>query len=450
MALPPLQLKEDVRDHLQTSFINDQTVSELGKHKCEEEFLRLLDQLGSPPLFTTLRVNIHNSDCEHIIPLLQEEINKQCDKRGICHFDILKHHSLKDVVVIKNRGPNLNLEQSEKEVIVDLACGMAVLRGADVFVQGIMAAHPGMNENTLVSVFADVEGACRKGFVKQFTGRKIFIGNGVAKFSRDKIFTVNGMRGVGISMTHPLYEAPCLSDILPELVFPQNLPSAVCVHVLDPQPGELVLDMCAAPGGKTQHIATLMRNEGRIVALDKVKQKVKRVEANVQVWGMTCVECYAFDATEACRDGAGGSPPYPAGMFDRVLLDAPCSALGQRPSSFCKMTLPSLRSFETYQWKFFTQAVRLLKPGGTLVYSTCTITMAENEGCVAHALKTFPNLELCPQIPHVGGPGRLCPGLTADQLAKLQRFSPAREEGTDPTVDNDTIGFFIAKFKKKS
>ena len=66
--------------------------------------------------------------------------------------------------------------------------------------------------------------------------------------------------GVGIAMTEPVYESPCLSDLLPSLIFPQNLPSAVAVHVLDPQPGECVLDMCAAPGGKTCHIATLMEN----------------------------------------------------------------------------------------------------------------------------------------------------------------------------------------------
>lgn len=68
-------------------------------------------------------------------------------------------------------------------------------------------------------------------------------------------------RGVGIKMTQPLYEAPSLDDILPDLLFAQNLPSIVCSLVLDPQPGELVIDMCASPGGKTNHIATLMKNK---------------------------------------------------------------------------------------------------------------------------------------------------------------------------------------------
>ena len=62
-------------------------------------------------------------------------------------------------------------------------------------------------------------------------------------------------------MTHPLYEAPCLDDVLPDLLFAQNLPSIVCGLVLDPQPGETVIDMCASPGGKTNHIASLMKDQ---------------------------------------------------------------------------------------------------------------------------------------------------------------------------------------------
>ena len=71
--------------------------------------------------------------------------------------------------------------------------------------------------------------------------------------------------GVGILMTEPLYEAPCVSDLRPDLILAQNLPSIVCTHVLDPQPGERILDMCASPGGKTTHIAHKMA--------DKVKNK---------------------------------------------------------------------------------------------------------------------------------------------------------------------------------
>lgn len=71
----------------------------------------------------------------------------------------------------------------------------------------------------------------------------------------------NDCSGVGILMTEPLYKAPCLSDLRPDLIMAQNLPSIVCTRVLDPKPGERILDMCAAPGGKTMHIASRMQNK---------------------------------------------------------------------------------------------------------------------------------------------------------------------------------------------
>lgn len=71
----------------------------------------------------------------------------------------------------------------------------------------------------------------------------------------------NDCSGVGVLMTEPLYEAPCLSDLRPDLIMAQNLPSIVCTHVLDLKPGERILDMCAAPGGKTMHIASKMQNK---------------------------------------------------------------------------------------------------------------------------------------------------------------------------------------------
>lgn len=83
-------------------------------------------------------------------------------------------------------------------------------------------------------------------------------------------------RGVGIKMTHPLYEAPCLDDVLPDLVFAQNLPSIVCGLVLDPQPGETVIDMCASPGGKTNHIASLMKDQVELLDICLLNMSTRR------------------------------------------------------------------------------------------------------------------------------------------------------------------------------
>ncbi|KAK3109203.1 hypothetical protein FSP39_025417 [Pinctada imbricata] len=338
-----------------------------------------------------------------------------------------QHPILEEVLIIENRGPNTECQKSEKEVIVDLSCGMSVLRGADVFVQGIMGAPPNMLAGDHVSVYADLDGKCLKGSNKVYTGNKTYVGNGVAQRSRAEIFkTENPLSGVGVLMTEPLYEAPSLSDLSPHITYPQNFPSAVCVTVLDPQPGEVILDMCAAPGGKTTHIATNMKDKGRVVAIDKTEQKIRRVKRNAQNWNLTCIECYAFDSTKSCdvNSDFNNGPPYPPETFDRILLDAPCSALGQRPSLKNPMSLKTLKSHPVCQRKLLEKAVDLLKPGGVLVYSTCTITLEENEEQVAWAINKFPCLSLDEQIPFLGEVGRQCEGLSEDEISQLQYFNP--------------------------
>lgn len=407
----------------------------------------------TPPAVTTLRVNTRAADRHAIAKQLKTELEKQYTDRGSNPPPIVVHPALKDVLVVPSRGPNPKPPEVTKEVIVDQSCGMAVLRGADVFVLGIMGAPSYLAAGETVAVYADLEGQCRKGLKEEYRERKVYVGCGVMQLSRDQIFCSAQvkLRGVGIKMTRPLFEAPSLDDILPGLLFAQNLPSIVCSLVLDPHPGELVIDMCASPGGKTNHIATLMNNEGRVVALDKTAMKIEKMQCNLSRWQISCVDCYAHDSTKCSQPDTeiNGPPPYPPGSFDRVLLDVPCSALGQRPMLRNRMTLKSLQSYASYQRKFIETGVELLKPGGTLVYSTCTITMEENEHQVAWILDKYPCMKLAPQTPHLGDVGRPCKGLTSGHLEMLQRYDPSSDTSKSKYfTDNDTIGFFIAKFVK--
>lgn len=117
-------------------------------------------------------------------------------------------------------------------------------------------------------------------------------------------------------------------------------------------------------------------------------------------------------------------------------------ALGLRPRLAFPTTMKDLQDFENYQRGFFYSAVMLLKPGGTLTYSTCTINPQENEGMVQWALDTYPCLTLVPATPpQLGGPGLQGFGLSPTACAMVQRFDPA-------ATTHDTIGFFIAKFVK--
>ncbi|XP_073763718.1 tRNA (cytosine(72)-C(5))-methyltransferase NSUN6 isoform X3 [Danio rerio] len=323
--------------------------------------------------------------------------------------------------------------------------------------------RPVMKAGDVVSVFSDVEGKCTRG-ATEFNGKKVFVGNGVSEVNRSELFSSDKPgRGLAIRMTEPLYQSPSFDGVLTDELFLQNLPSVVVGYVLGPRPGERVLDMCAAPGGKTTHIASLMGNQGVVVALEKVRSKMEKILRNAQMLKLDCIKAYCCNSIHAVSSDPAQEytegPPFPEESFDRILLDAPCSGLGQRPNMSYSWSLKEVCSYQPLQRKLFTTAVRLLKSGGVLVYSTCTVTLAENEEQVSWALKTFPCLTLQPQVPHVGSEGMLGAGLSCEQRRLLQRFRPELGwtgerftfslEKLPQDANQDTIGFFIAKFSKR-
>ncbi|MEE6466830.1 hypothetical protein FKM82_007064 [Ascaphus truei] len=380
---------------------------------------------------------------------------------------ILQHPKLHDLLLIPVIGPRRTLEQHSSQVIVGAQCGNAVLRGAHVYSAGIVSASKWMKAGDEVSVYSDIEGKCKRG-AKEFLETKVFLGNGISELSRSEIFcSSHPVKGKGIRMTEPVYLSPSFDNVLSGYIFLQNLPSAVASHVLNPQPGERVLDMCAAPGGKTTHIATLMNDQGEVIAMDKIANKVEKIKCNASVLKLSCIKAFCFNSTKAVADdktthGQGG-PPFLPESFNRVLLDAPCSGMGQRPNMVCALSFKEVTSYKPLQRKLISVAVKLLKPGGVLVYSTCTITLSENEEQVAWALQTFPCLQLQSQEPHIGGEGMMGAALSSDHLKLLQRFDPSLAELRDVDLNNltssvedmivlankDTIGFFIARFIKK-
>ncbi|XP_011517689.1 tRNA (cytosine(72)-C(5))-methyltransferase NSUN6 isoform X9 [Homo sapiens] len=384
---------------------------------------------------------------------------------------ILQHPDLQDVLLIPVIGPRKNIKKQQCEAIVGAQCGNAVLRGAHVYAPGIVSASQFMKAGDVISVYSDIKGKCKKG-AKEFDGTKVFLGNGISELSRKEIFSglpelKYVIRGMGIRMTEPVYLSPSFDSVLPRYLFLQNLPSALVSHVLNPQPGEKILDLCAAPGGKTTHIAALMHDQGEVIALDKIFNKVEKIKQNALLLGLNSIRAFCFDGTKAVKldmvEDTEGEPPFLPESFDRILLDAPCSGMGQRPNMACTWSVKEVASYQPLQRKLFTAAVQLLKPEGVLVYSTCTITLAENEEQVAWALTKFPCLQLQPQEPQIGGEGMRGAGLSCEQLKQLQRFDPsavplpdtdmdslreARREDMLRLANKDSIGFFIAKFVK--
>lgn len=168
-------------------------------------------------------------------------------------------------------------------------------------------------------------------------------------------------------------------------IYVQALSSLVPVLILDPQPGEIILDLTAAPGSKTTQMASRMRGEGSIVACDNNRVRFFKLKANLQLQG-----CENIEALLTYGESIGRK--Y-ANYFDRVLLDAPCSSEGRfnvhKPQTIGYWKMQKVKEMQKKQKKLFFSAVSALKPGGTLVYSTCTFAPEENEGVLDWAFKKF-------------------------------------------------------------
>ena len=197
-------------------------------------------------------------------------------------------------------------------------------------------------------------------------------------------------------------------------------------HVVAPKPGEFVLDMCSAPGGKTTHLAELMNNQGRIVALDIYDAKLARVEENAKRLGISIIKTKHLDAREAGN--------LFTGKVDCVLLDAPCSGLGvlrRRPDARWRKTEKEIAHLPELQRELLESAARAVRLGGVIVYSTCTIEPAENEELVRSFLAEHE--EFVGEMTGAYLPLR-------SSKSNLVQFYPQRD-GID--------GFFIARLKRK-
>lgn len=213
------------------------------------------------------------------------------------------------------------------------------------------------------------------------------------------------------------------------LITIQDESSMLPATVLNPRPGMKVLDMCAAPGGKTTHMAEKMNNEGSILATDLHPKKLDLIEENTERLGLSIVQTAPIDGRKAAEY-------LKAEDYDAILVDAPCSGLGvmrRKPDIKYTKREEDLQSLQTIQLNILKNAVQLLKVGGKLVYSTCTVDKEENEGTVKAFLANHPEMEA---VALENLPEQL---MTKQQDGMLQVFP--QDIGSD--------GFFVAAFIKK-
>ncbi|ASJ15155.1 RsmB/NOP family class I SAM-dependent RNA methyltransferase [Thermococcus radiotolerans] len=315
---------------------------------------------------------------------------------------------LKEGIYFEREGPNFpdDYEPGLPVVRANKFASESVYQGAMLYAPGVLQADKKIKPGDEVEI-RDPRG--------------LLVGIGVARMSAKEM--IISTRGLAVEVTLPKFKLPSLSELesfKEGLFYAQSLPSMVVAHVLEPSEEELIVDMAAAPGGKTSHIAQLMQNRGEIIAMDKSKNRLKKMEEELKRLGVKTVKPIHMDSRKLPELGIEA---------DKILLDAPCTALGIRPKLWESRTPKDIEATARYQRHFINAAIKSLRRGGVLVYSTCTLSYEENEANVKYILGK--GLKLEEQSIFIGSSGM--------GIDEVQRFYPNRHL---------TQGFFIARFRK--
>ena len=228
----------------------------------------------------------------------------------------------------------------------------------------------------------------------------LYVRANILKVSRDQLMRSLQEEGAEVVASHSLPECIRLTRLPSSLsdlssyqrgwFQVQDESSMLVSHILDPQPGDIVIDACAAPGGKSTHIAELMQNRGRVWAFDIDTRRLPLVSENCRRLGITIVEAIEADARNLDEH-------LSREIADRVLVDAPCTGLGvlrRRVEARWRRTPDQLEVFPELQYGILASAARHVKPGGVLVYCTCSIEPEENQHVVARFLDAHPQFQV--------------------------------------------------------
>ena len=220
----------------------------------------------------------------------------------------------------------------------------------------------------------------------------------------------------------------------------QEFASMLPAIVLNPQPEETILDLCASPGSKTTQIAAKMENTGTLIANDVQLRRIKILSSNLERSGVANVIITKKEGFAFCNQAKKQNL-----LFDKILIDAPCSGEGTlrtSPKTAVMWSLNNVKSLSGIQKSLLSNAIDILKIGGEIVYSTCTHSPEENEEVLSEILKQYPNLE----IEKITLPINTCPGITKWQ--DKEYIEEVKFSCRIYPHEYDTEGFFIAKLRK--
>lgn len=320
----------------------------------ETRLCSILVELVKPVPRLYVRVNTLKVDVESYLEKLREQgLSFEMDP------------DIPEAIWAPVEGP-LEVPLYDGKVVVDKRAAEAVLLGSDLYAPGVVAAS-GVSRGSMVTIVAP---------------NGVVVASGLAVMDGEEM--VKAQRGLAVKVLHPRYKAPRVSDLpgfREGLVYGQSLPSMVAVRILDPRPGEVIVDLTAAPGGKVSHAAQLAGPGSTVIAIDRASKRGK-LEETLGRLGMNWVQVVGGDSRYADR-----LLPHLRGRVDAVIVDPPCSDLGVRPKVYDRKTLRDVVNLMLYQRRFIEAAARILRRRGRMLYSTCTLTREENEANIEYAME---------------------------------------------------------------
>ncbi|MFP3157245.1 MAG: RsmB/NOP family class I SAM-dependent RNA methyltransferase [Caldivirga sp.] len=354
------------------------------------------ENVRKPPRRYYIRVNT--------LKISTDELVKRFRDKGLVAY---RDEVLEEALWFPTEGPS-KVESSAKYIVADKYAAESVYLGSNLYGPGVLYMPSNINAGDEVNVISP-------------NGEVVALG--IAKV--DSSTFRRGFRGIVVEVIKSVYRLPKLRD-LDEwrfgLFYEQSLPAQWVGRLIDPRPGEFIVDMCSAPGGKATHVAQLSVNRATVLAVDRSWAKVRQVEYNAARLGVR-LQTYIEDSRFLPNNH-----PELTGNVDKVLIDPPCSDAGVRPKLYYRLTMRDVVNYMSYQRQFIKAAHALLKLGGVLVYSTCTLPPMENEENVKWAVELGFNVEYV----NIPAGQRAFDGLS-------RRFHPHIQ---------DTPGFFMAKLTK--
>lgn len=318
--------------------------------------LRLVESLKTPPRRLYIRVNTLRASVEAVL--------EEMEREGVRAW---RDGEVGEAVYVELKGPYKLPGDVEKTIVVDEKTAVSVMMGSNLYRPGVLKAD-----------------SFRRGdMVRVVSKHGFYVGVVEATVSSSELFRMNsGLVGVNVAS---VYSAPRISELSvyrKGLVYPQGLPAMVTTIFLDPREGELVVDLNASPGGKTGHVVQYTRGRSRVIAFDRSESKITVLKSNLEKLGLAMnVLPIPYDSRYAHLDFNLN------GRVDKVLVDPPCSNIGVRPKLVFDKTMSDVSNNASYQKQFLKTAHSLLKKGGIVAYSTCTLTLKENEEVVSYAVR---------------------------------------------------------------